>query len=95
MWMSPDQGLLAGKIESILSPQEIELIDLQGNRWRIDVSDAFWRGRLEPKSGLEIKIMGEEKGPGEFTAREIRPMRGRRGHGRGRGLRSRRGNNSP
>lgn len=84
MWMSPDQGFLAGKIDHIVSEKEIGLTDLHGNRWRVDVSETIWRGRLASEMGLEIKIIGMMIGEGQFMAKEIRPMQGRRLQGRGR-----------
>jgi hypothetical protein len=92
MWMSPEQGLLAGEIKEIISAEEIELIDLHGNNWVIDISRAFWRGRLRPEVGLEIKLIGKIKFKGQFVATEIRPLQGRRMQGRGRRLRSSRRN---
>ena len=95
MWMSPEQGLLAGEIKEIISVQEIELIDLHGNSWIIDISNAFWRGRLRPEAGLEIKLIGKIKIKGQFVATEIRPIQGRRVQGKGRRLRSGRWNETP
>ena len=95
MWMSPEQGFLAGEIKEIISAQEIELIDLHGNNWTIDISNAFWRGRLRPEAGLEIKLIGKIKVKGQFAATEIRPLHGHRMQGRGRGLRSGRWNEIP
>ena len=92
MWMSPEQGLLAGEIEEIISVQEIKIIDLHGNNWTIDISSAFWRGRLRPEVGLEIKLIGKMNVKGQFVATEIRPLQGRRMQGRGRRLRSSRRN---
>jgi len=95
MWMSPEQGFLAGEIKEINSAQEIELIDLHGNNWIIDISNAFWRGRLRSEVGLEIKIIGKIKVEGQFVANEIRPLHGRLRRGRGRRLRSNRWNETP
>jgi len=95
MWMSPEQGFLAGKITEIISMQEIELIDLHGNNWIIDISNAFWRGRLKPEAGLEIKLIGKIKFEDQFVATEIRPLQGRRMQGRGRRFRSGRRNETP
>ena len=95
MWMSPEQGLLAGEIKEIISAQEIGLIDLNGNHWIIDISNAFWRGRLRPEAGLEIKLFGKIRIKGQFVATEIRPLQGRRIQGKGRRLGSGRRNETP
>lgn len=83
-WMSPDRGLLAGKIVEAVNNENILLKDLNGKKWNIITDRAAWRGRLSPAPGLEIKIIGTRTGESSFTAREIRPWMGRRRHnGRG------------
>ena len=82
VWMSPAQGLLAGRITGIISAQKIRIEDLQGNSWVIDIGDTIWRGRLSPAEDLKIKILGQMKGKGQFTANEIRPWQGRKSSGR-------------
>lgn len=84
VWMSPTHGLLTGRIIKIISDQKVEIEDLQGNIWVIDIADTIWRGRLRPAEDLEIKILGEMKGQNRFVANEIRPWKGRRGQGRNR-----------
>lgn len=87
VWMSPGQGLLAGRIIKIISDQKVEIEDLQGNNWVIDIGDTIWRGRLRPAEDLKIKILGEMKGQNRFVANEIRPWKGRIDQGRKRHLR--------
>ena len=87
VWMSPMRGLLAGKIVKIISDQKMEIEDLQGNIWVIDIADTIWRGRLKPDEDLKIKILGHMKEQGRFVANEIRPWKGRKGRGRNRHLR--------
>jgi heme/copper-type cytochrome/quinol oxidase subunit 2 len=79
VWMSPMHGLLAGRIIKIISDQKVEIEDLQGNNWTIDIADTIWRGRLRPAENLKIKILGEMTGQNRFVANEIRPWKGRRG----------------
>ncbi len=79
VWMSPMHGLLAGRISKIISDQKIEIEDLHGNNWVIDIADTIWRGQLRPAEDLKIKILGEMKGQNRFVANEIRPWKGRRG----------------
>ena len=87
VWMSPMHGLLAGRIIKIISDQKVEIEDLQGNIWVIDIADTVWRGRLRPAENLKIKILGEMTGQNRFVANEIRPWKGRRDQGRNRHLR--------
>ncbi|RZB29635.1 MAG: hypothetical protein SRB1_01915 [Desulfobacteraceae bacterium Eth-SRB1] len=87
VWMSPGQGLLAGKIVKIISKQKIQIEDLQKNVWVVDIGDTIWKGRLRPAKNLKIKILGNMKGESQFVADEIRPLQGRKGRGRMRHLR--------
>ena len=81
VWISPDQGLLAGKITKLISDQKMQIEDLNGNHWAIDMANTTWRVRLQPVDGLMIKILGEQTGESRFEAHEIRPWQGK-GHGR-------------
>ncbi|MBN2059395.1 MAG: hypothetical protein JW882_03165 [Deltaproteobacteria bacterium] len=73
VWVSPDQGLLAGRIVTVISERSVLLEDLVGNEWTIDISDTIWRGNLVPREDLKIKIIGERGGENRFVAKEIRP----------------------
>jgi uncharacterized protein YdeI (BOF family) len=85
--VSPEQGLLAGKIVKIISEQKMQIEDLQGNIWAVDIGDTVWKGRLVPLRNLRIKIIGEMKGKSQFSADEIRPWKKGRGQGGNRHLR--------
>lgn len=91
VWMSPDKGLLAGKIIDVFEDGMILLEDLNRKEWNVAADDAIWRGRLSPAPGLEIKLIGARTGEESFNAREIRPWFGRRKQG-GKGQGPRRGN---
>jgi len=78
IWMSPEQGLLAGKITKIISKQKMQIKDLHGNMWVIDTAATTWRGRFLPAENLRIKILGNIKCKSQFIANEIRPWKGRR-----------------
>ncbi len=82
VWMSPEHGLLAGKIIKIISDQKVELKDLKGSIWIIDIADTIWRGRLRPVKDLKIKILGKMQAQNQFKADEIRPWKRRRGSGK-------------
>ena len=84
VWMSPNQGLLAGKIISVRSNDIILLEDLNGMRWDVYIGSALWRGRLSPVENLKIKIIGHMKGDSLFIAKEIRPWEGGRKRNRSR-----------
>ncbi|MBW1848855.1 MAG: hypothetical protein JRJ27_17330 [Deltaproteobacteria bacterium] len=82
VWMSPDQGLLAGIIVNVNSKESIQLEDLNGTIWNIHIGNAIWRGRLTPSENLEIKIIGHMKDENQFIAEEIRPWKGKKHRGR-------------
>lgn len=81
IWVSPQKGLLAGKIIRLLPGQEIQLEDFNGKMWKVDVSQTVWRGRITAQKGMEIKIIGQMVKDGSFKAKEIRPWAGK-GKGR-------------
>lgn len=82
VWMSPEKGLLAGKIIGVPKEGIIRLKDLDGKEWNVTTNGATWRGRLMPSIDLEIKLIGTRTGKDSFSAREIRPWFGRRKQGR-------------
>lgn len=85
VWMSPDKGLLAGKIVDISNEGIIILKDLDGKNWSVNANSAIWRGRLRPSPDLEIKMIGTMTGRESFKVREVRPWHGRkRREGKGR-----------
>lgn len=77
VWMSPDKGLLAGKIIAVTAKDMIRLEDLDGKIWHISTAATTWRGRLIPFPNLEIKLIGNRTGEDRFTANEVRPWQGR------------------
>ena len=78
VWMSPDKGLLAGKIADVKEDGMIILEDLDGKMWNVTAKEAIWRGRLSPLTGLEIKLIGTMTGKDSFDVTEVRPWQGRR-----------------
>ena len=78
-WMNPQKGLLAGIIAEVeLSENSFILIDLENNRWKVDATEATWKGRLIPSLNLKIKLIGKIQENYNFKALEIRPWQGQR-----------------
>jgi len=77
IWLAPEKGLLAGEIVKIISVKEIQLKDLNGRMWRMDIGHARWRGFLKASVGLKIKIIGKITGKNYFMVKEVRPWQGR------------------
>jgi hypothetical protein len=86
-WISPQNGLLAGKIIQVLPEQKVQLEDFNGKLWLVDISQASWRGRLSERKGAQIKIIGKMINDGIFNAKEIRPWLGKGRKGKHRGQR--------
>ncbi len=78
LWVSPERGLLAGKIIEVMPGKKFKLRDFRGNSWLIVFGeDILWRRGLSPTKNLQIKIIGQIQKKGVFIAKEIRPWHGR------------------
>lgn len=77
VWSRPNEGMLAGKIILVKGNKIIILESLKKERWEVDCRQA----RLAPHVLLEpefmIRAVGEKKGEFIFTAKEVRPYKGR------------------
>ena len=87
VWVAPDKGLLAGRIVKVISARAVQLEDLTGNVWTIDISGTIWRGGLTPGEDIKIKIIGKRDKERHFVAGEIRPLDGKRRRGKNHDLR--------
>jgi hypothetical protein len=87
VWVSPDQGLLAGRIVKLISDRTVLFEDLTGNEWTIDISGTVWRGNLTPGEGLKIKIIGKREAENRFVEKEIRQWDAKKRQGKSRALR--------
>lgn len=77
VWMRPEQGYLAGDIESINKQDEtLTLKDLDENNWSVDYSNSQIRHSVNLEIGERIKILGETEDNDTFIASEIRPWTG-------------------
>jgi len=80
-WMRPERGLLAGTIIEIGLPENSFILgDLNNNRWEIEASEAIWKGKISPATGLKIKLIGKLINDNYFKVLEIRPWQ--QGQGR-------------
>lgn len=73
IWNSPQKGLIAGTIIKVISDKEIEITDLHGNPWIVDIGNTSWRNMNNHFESLEIKIIGKTEEKGRFIAYEIQP----------------------
>lgn len=86
IWLQEDQGVLAGKIISIIDQNNFNLEDFNKKQWKIIRSEnkflepkfkkmAFSEINLRP--GLEIRVIGQEINENTFQAFLIKPAPGR------------------
>ncbi len=73
IWSQPDKGFLSGEIISVKG-ESVKILDLNNMEWEIDIKDAIIGGRADLVEDQNIKILGEVKEKGVFSAQEIRPM---------------------
>jgi hypothetical protein len=72
LWSQPESGLLAGKVVSIKSKNEIVIEDLNGKLWVIKTDSLSVKSRIVARMGKIIKIIGDKTGDNTFTANEFR-----------------------
>lgn len=72
IWMRPEDGLLAGEIVEVRSPEEFLLRDLDWMEWTMRGEQIIWQNSLEPRPRLKIKVIGEQIGHQVFTVFEVR-----------------------
>jgi len=77
-WMYPEKGLLAGTITQLgISKNSFRLIDCKNQLWEVNIDNTIWKGKLEPLTGLRIKLIGKMEDASHFKAIEIRPWKGK------------------
>lgn len=76
VWNRPDEGYLAGDILEI-NVGEIVINDLNGNSWKVDISEANVRRMVIMQENEKVKIKGSIGENNTFTATDILPWEGR------------------
>lgn len=76
VWSRPQEGYIAGEILSIQG-DTVEITDLDGDIWSIDISNANVRGAVNLKVGEKIKSRGSIGDNNVFNALDILPWEGR------------------
>ena len=72
IWQKPEEGLLSGVITKV-NENSLELLDLNGKVWEVELSAAVIRGpRRNLTPGQRIKVVGEKINQWKFKATEIR-----------------------
>ncbi len=73
-WSLPDHGLLGGKIISVGNAGAFSLAGLDGKIWRIQQTASTTRPNdWQPKIGLAVKLIGQERNDQIFEVRILRP----------------------
>ncbi|MEA3249937.1 MAG: hypothetical protein U9Q03_06335 [Patescibacteria group bacterium] len=76
LWNEPEDGRLMGRVESVVSESELEVNDMDGERWNVRVRGV--RSRIQIEEGVRIRAIGEVTGEGEFSADRILPWQPKR-----------------
>jgi len=71
-WQNPQEGRLSGEIIEITNPNQFRLKDLKDKHWTIYDNKAMYRNRVNRKTGINIRIIGEIVNDNEFKAQEIK-----------------------
>ncbi len=79
VWSRPAEGYIAGEILSV-QDSIVEIKDLDGNIWNIDISQAYVRGAVSLKVGEKIKSRGSVGDNNVFNALDVLPWEGRGRH---------------
>lgn len=75
-WSRPEDGFLSGTIEEVRT-EGISLIDREGKRWEIPMSDGtVVRMPVRLEQGERVKVIGKKKTGDTFEAEDIRPWDG-------------------
>lgn len=72
MWIQPEKGLVAGVIVE-MDIENLELKDIQGNIWKVDIKEVKLPPMFELEQGMQIKIAGEKLENDIFKALRILP----------------------
>jgi len=73
--VSPDRGVLAGKIIAIDMKEELMIIDLRGQQWTVDIRDAQIRRDVILEEGGMIGVIGKKESDNFFRAKEVRQFK--------------------
>lgn len=76
-WSHPEDGFFSGEIIRVIDGG-IEVIDLDGFAWTVEIKDVSLRGRVPIEIGQRIKIIGHCLEAHMCIAEEIRPWMGMR-----------------
>jgi len=77
VWSRPEDGFIAGEIVKI-DQDTVQIQDLEGNYWDINIADANIRTLVKLEIGEKIKVKGILSSESVFKATDILPWEGRR-----------------
>lgn len=75
MMVAPDRGALVGRITEFKSDDEIVLVDLKGNVWEVDISNAEIQQESMLRARMPIGVIGGKTSENTFNAKRIVPWR--------------------
>ncbi len=74
-FVSPERGVLVGRIIRIIPNVNLIVIDFKSNEWEVDIKEAFVYGGIPLKEKMRVGILGELISDQLFKAQRIRLWR--------------------
>lgn len=75
IFVSPEHGVLAGRIARIDSDAEWLVIDFRNEPWFVDISNAIMKGKFAINIGTHVGMIGEVTSLNHFKADRIGPWK--------------------
>lgn len=72
---NPENGLLAGRITNVRTPEQFEIVDIGRNIWQIEVvSEPKFVPLIQIREGNKVKIIGKIVDEKKFQAERVMPL---------------------
>jgi|GEM_PF-4420816 len=75
IFISPERGVLAGRIVAINSKKEWMVIDLRNEEWFVDISGATMKGKFPIRVGVPVGLIGRITSLNHFEADRVGPWK--------------------
>ncbi len=75
VWVSPEQGLLSGRVVEVGEVDKFVLEDFNGKVWQVEEIKTDESNFPKIRKDLELKLIGKKTGDNTFDAENIRPWK--------------------
>lgn len=75
IFVSPERGVLAGRILAIKSNNAWQVVDLRNEEWLVDISEAVMKGKFPVQVGLPVGLIGRMTSLNHFKADRVGPWK--------------------